>query len=1121
MSRFQLVLKNGLSLISKPLAIAFTFLVLFAYPQLIAQTAPSFSQNTVDASFDNAAGIFPADINNDGHMDIVAFSQGSTIETELVWYKHNGAKTPSYSQIEIYDSTLTFNDVHVVDLDDDGDLDIVAALQADGFSGDSNVFWFENDGAESPSFTPLELGSIKGKPSAIDVADIDDDGDLDVAVSDHDTGSAGFSSEAVTWFENDGASDPEFTKIQIDVTFLFSREIKIGDLDGDGDLDIVADSDEDDKIYWYENDGASDPSFTKNTVDPFVLKVSEIGLGDIDGDGDQDIIFTDRDGDYISYSQNDGASDPSFTEVSVESSVDAINLALVEDLDLDGDLDIISGSPGLDSLFWYENDGASLPSFTRHALGGELVNFFDVEVADIDGDGSPDILASSITLNDILWFNNDLVTINPASVILDGDNDYISIPTSVSAALGDNASFTVETWVKPDYNNQTESLGALLAINTASYGNVLLLTIDNGASANSGQIRVLDNTGDVLSFEISSSAVGDNQWVHVAYSLSGTTGTLYINGEMIGTHTQDTPVSSDDIWSFGQDFDPGPSGGNYLKAQFDELRIWNTARTQNQIRENLFQSLKGDETSLIGYWPLDEINDFIAYDKTSDNYTANLENGAVRSTTNNPYGTFITGNEGWRMMTSPVSNISYGVLLDTLWTQGFTGSDSPSNGTSNVYVWSESSQSFSSISNATDIPADGAGFIMYVYDDDNFDGSGDGFPKVIQTDSAQRTGTLTPSLSYTDTGNSSDDGWNLIGNPYGASIDWDASSGLSSSNLDASFYIWSDSANSGAGAYLSWNGTTGTFGSGTIAPWQGFWVKANATSPSLTITDNSRSGGGILHKQAPVSQLEFMLKGQSLSSKTVLMLSNSATVEKDPLDAYKLASLNADYLSLFTQLEDGTGMDINALPLEMKEPLSIPLNFDGSNLGGEYTLTWSPQNPPEGMQIILIDSETDTEVDLTEASSFNFEIENKAKVIQSESEESTLPTTVPVHAVFSPKVIKAKASGSRFTIQINTSTSVNNEPNDELPSAVELEQNYPNPFNPSTTIQYGVPESGKVTLEVFDVMGRKVATLVHGETKSAGRYAVQFNASQLASGMYIYRLQAGSQVFTRKLTLIK
>jgi photosystem II stability/assembly factor-like uncharacterized protein len=89
-----------------------------------------------------------------------------------------------------------------------------------------------------------------------------------------------------------------------------------------------------------------------------------------------------------------------------------------------------------------------------------------------------------------------------------------------------------------------------------------------------------------------------------------------------------------------------------------------------------------------------------------------------------------------------------------------------------------------------------------------------------------------------------------------------------------------------------------------------------------------------------------------------------------------------------------------------------------------------------------------------------------------------------------------------------------------LPKAFQLEQNYPNPFNPSTTISYQLSEVSIVKLNVYDILGRQVATLVNGR-QNAGNYNVTFNASNLSTGVYFYKLQAGTYSDTKKLMLIK
>lgn len=104
------------------------------------------------------------------------------------------------------------------------------------------------------------------------------------------------------------------------------------------------------------------------------------------------------------------------------------------------------------------------------------------------------------------------------------------------------------------------------------------------------------------------------------------------------------------------------------------------------------------------------------------------------------------------------------------------------------------------------------------------------------------------------------------------------------------------------------------------------------------------------------------------------------------------------------------------------------------------------------------------------------------------------------------------------TFSATPTTSVND--NEELATTFSLEQNYPNPFNPSTTIKYSVPQVSEVSLKVYDVLGKEVATLVDAQ-QAQGTYQVNFDASNLASGMYIYTIKAGSFVSSKKMLLMK
>ena len=94
------------------------------------------------------------------------------------------------------------------------------------------------------------------------------------------------------------------------------------------------------------------------------------------------------------------------------------------------------------------------------------------------------------------------------------------------------------------------------------------------------------------------------------------------------------------------------------------------------------------------------------------------------------------------------------------------------------------------------------------------------------------------------------------------------------------------------------------------------------------------------------------------------------------------------------------------------------------------------------------------------------------------------------------------------------------KPENSLPQRYKLEQNYPNPFNPATQIVFEIPSGEFVSLRIFNMLGQQVAVLVN-EQRPAGAYTVTFRANNLPSGMYFYRLIAGSFQQTRKLLLLK
>ncbi len=484
----------------------------------------------------------------------------------------------------------------------------------------------------------------------------------------------------------------------------------------------------------------------------------------------------------------------------------------------------------------------------------------------------------------------------------------------------------------------------------------------------------------------------------------------------------------------------------------------------------------------------------------------------------------VNGVRGWRLISSPV-NSTFGDLLDGTLTQGFTGSTlgaAPLDSLQpNVLTYDETfpgtdNQRYRAPANASASLTAGQGMFVFFFGSIPADSRyNDPLPDTLDISGQEFEGTGSEvdfGITYTA---AADTGFNLIGNPYGATINWDHPS-WTKTNVDNTIYIWDPAANGGNGEYLTWNGVTGTLGSGRIPPFQGFWVKATAASPSLIVSEDAKTNGGnFLRKEAKGGSesenpplIRLQLRNQDLIKQTNIMFSNAASVRKDPLDAYELSPFSASRVELHSLLEDGSALAINNLPLNFTNRIFVPLQVngyrDGAGISDEFELTLlGLRQVPDDWVITLIDNDTGEEIDLKTQSRYTFFHSTREKYV---AQDPLQPR----------KLMKSRTSNRyRFTLIISTE-----EIEANIPREAFLDQNYPNPFNPSTVIPFGLDVDSDVKLEVFDILGRRVLTLAD-QRYQAGRYEIRFNATGLASGVYIYRLITDQKIMTKKLTLIR
>ncbi|HKQ60358.1 MAG TPA: VCBS repeat-containing protein [Candidatus Polarisedimenticolaceae bacterium] len=286
--------------------------------------------------------------------------------------------------------------VFAADIDRDGDQDVVSAEY-----GANLVAWYENSGAATPAWTKRIIDSQPLGPMTVALGDLDRDGDIDVL-------SANFNEEGVVWYENRLPNTGWTKRFVSGITGAWGAHV--ADVDGDGDLDGIGgnrvDGFDHRGVEWYENNGAVPPSFTIRAVSTGFVDAASVHAADVDGDGDTDILADDVFRDSIYYYRNSGDHPPSWTQVTISDAVDEPWSVFPADLDHDGDVDVLSASGQDNTIAWHENDGRNPPGWSRHVISNQVNLATAVSAKDLDGDADLDVI-SGAWANDVSWFEND------------------------------------------------------------------------------------------------------------------------------------------------------------------------------------------------------------------------------------------------------------------------------------------------------------------------------------------------------------------------------------------------------------------------------------------------------------------------------------------------------------------------------------------------------------------------------------------------------------------------------------------------------------------------------------------------------------------------------------------
>ncbi|MGB0600416.1 MAG: FG-GAP-like repeat-containing protein, partial [Rubripirellula sp.] len=250
-------------------------------------------------------------------------------------------------------------------------------------------------------WTQIVISSTANRAHDVHAADVDGDGDMDIlAVSEE--------GNKVAWYENSGNFN--FSERLIANSAHAPNSVFAVDIDGDGDIDVLRTSRANNNLAWHENDG--NQNFTERLISNSYTYARHVFAADMDGDGDMDVVSAWRTGgDRFIWYENDGSEN--FTQHVFSVSAPNAHMALPVDVDKDGDMDVVAASYGnstsplgSDGKFsWYENDGDE--NFTERILSTTTDGAAYAFATDVDGDGDIDLGVSVAALGHILWFQND------------------------------------------------------------------------------------------------------------------------------------------------------------------------------------------------------------------------------------------------------------------------------------------------------------------------------------------------------------------------------------------------------------------------------------------------------------------------------------------------------------------------------------------------------------------------------------------------------------------------------------------------------------------------------------------------------------------------------------------
>lgn len=377
------------------------FILTALFLPLLAVAEIQWLEQPIRDNVTGANGVVSVDMDNDGDLDVLVTSYGESPDYigELCWYENLvGSGT-------IWETHLISNTVEhatspvAVDIDGDGDLDAICVQE------NYAIGWWENlDGSgTSWSANPIELSSSES--ANVVAADIDGDGDMDLAGSSN----AAQPFEAIKWWANTAGDGSAWSSHTVESSWEAIHFVTLDDVNGDGDIDLITVDRMYGDVIWFDNMYGDGSSWSDHTIASGFQDGRMARLDDMDGDGDMDVVAASTSSDEIVWWDNLDGLGTSWLEQSVDSDFNSAYAVYPLDLDADGDMDLAgtaaSGFPSyVGQVAWWENVDGLGTSWTRYMIEPDFSAAWGLAVGDMNGDAAFDIIATSAEYNAVTWW---------------------------------------------------------------------------------------------------------------------------------------------------------------------------------------------------------------------------------------------------------------------------------------------------------------------------------------------------------------------------------------------------------------------------------------------------------------------------------------------------------------------------------------------------------------------------------------------------------------------------------------------------------------------------------------------------------------------------------------------